>query len=219
MKKTFILILYFLTVFASVQAQIYVGGNVGVNFSGIRFDDKVLQQSFRYYDKIRYGINTGINGDFYFSKILSVDADLAYSQKGYAYEQTYSQGYKQFEYVQISANGKLDLNPDSKVIFSPYVGTYGAFWAAGKRMKSNYKTGIIYEDKITLSSDTTYSYNRYDTGIIGGFEVKFKINYKRYFTIGIKYEHGMISTDIEKVDGWKNKNLSLYTRLLFRIKK
>ena len=70
-----------------------------------------------------------------------------------------------------------------------------------------------------LSSDTTFAYNRHDVGLIAGIDFNFEQQNNRRFVLGMKYEQGMISTDIEKVDGWINKNFSIYFRYMFRVKK
>lgn len=217
--KKFIIVSILLFFSFSVNSQIYLGFTGGLNGANVRFDDDALQRAFKYKDKLRYGYNVGLTGDFYFSKVLSVDVDFLYTLKGYAYEQTYSMGYKQFNYGQISAAGKLDLNPGSDVIVSPYIAPYGGYWITGKRMHSDFKTGIVEEDKIYLSNDSTFAYNRYDIGIAAGVDFKFKQQYHRQLVVGIKYEQGMVSTDIDKVDGWLNKNFSIYIRYLFRVKK
>lgn len=219
MKKILFLSFLFLTINFTLNSQIYLGFSGGVNAAGIRFDNDVQQNGFRKIDKPRYGYKAGLTGDFYFAKVLAVQVDLDYTLKGFAYELTYSEGYKIFNYGQISAAGKIDLNPDSKVIVSPFLAPYAAYWISGKRMQSDYKTGIIDIDKIYLSGDTTFAYNRYDIGIIAGINFKFEQPNHRYFELGIRYEQGMISTDIEKVDGWRNKNLSIYFRYVYRVKK
>ncbi len=99
----YIAILFFLIFFSfsGVYSQIYVGFLAGANGANVRFDDDDLQKAFRYKDKLRYGYKVGVTGDFYFAKVLSVGVDLEYTLKGYAFKQTYSEGFKQFNYAQI----------------------------------------------------------------------------------------------------------------------
>jgi Outer membrane protein beta-barrel domain len=217
----FSIIAFFLVVFSisQINSQIYLGFTVGGNGANVTFDDDDMQHGFKSIDKLRYGYNVGISGDYYFAKVLSVELDFSYTLKGFAFEQTYSSGFKQFNYGQVNAAGKIDLNPDSDIIISPYLSPYAAYWISGKRMQTDIKTGIPRIDKIDLKSDTTYAYNRYDLGIIIGVDFKFEQPNHRYFILGTKYEQGMISTDIDKVDGWRNKNFSIYFRYMFRVKK
>lgn len=216
-----IIITFFLVVFSvsKIDSQIFLGFTAGGNGANVTFDDDVTQNSFKYIDKLRYGYNIGVSGDYYFAKVLSVELDFLYTLKGFAYEQTYSSGFKQFNYGQANAAGKIDLNPDGDIIISPYLSPYVAYWLSGKRMQTDIKTGVMEQDKIILKSDTTYAYNRYDSGIIIGVDFKFKQPNHRYFILGTKYEQGMVSTDIEKVDGWRNKNFSIYFKYMFRVKK
>ncbi len=210
-------ILFFLLIFIyNSNSQIYFGIISGLNSANIRFVDDEVNKSFSAIENNRFGYNAGICGDFYFSKVLSVEIDLAYTTKGFNFEQTYSRGYKQFNYIQLNANGKIDFNPDEDIIFSAYVAPYAAYWLSGKRMISGVNYGYVV-DKIPLQSDTTFRYNRYDLGLIFGTEMKFEQENDALFIIGLKYEHGMISTDIDKVDGWFNRNISLYFRYLFNL--
>lgn len=216
-----VVIAFFLIVLSvfQINSQIYLGFTAGGNGANVTFDDDLMQLGFKSIDKLRYGYNVGLSGDYYFADVLAVELDFAYTLKGFAYKQTYSRGFKQFNYGQVNAAGKIDLNPDGDIIVTPYLSPYVAYWISGKRMQTDIKTGVLEQDKIILKSDTTYAYNRYDSGLIIGVDFKFKQPNHRYFILGTKYEQGMVSTDIEKVDGWKNKNLSIYFRYMFRVKK
>ncbi|MEA3450558.1 MAG: outer membrane beta-barrel protein [Bacteroidota bacterium] len=197
-------------------SQIYLGGEFGGNASKIRFDDNIIQEDFKHIQDYQYGYSAGLSGLFYFSKVLNVNTDLLYTKKGFAYTQPFSDGYKTFDYLQLSAAGQLDLNPKDDIVFSPYIGTYGAYWISGERSFFDYKQNTFVTDKIYLNSDTSFAYNRYDLGVTVGIEAKFEQNYYRWLVLGLKYEHGMLSTDIEKVLGWKNRNLSVYLKYFFK---
>ena len=202
-----------------LNSQIFVGFTAGINGANIRYDNDYWQQSFREVDHLRYGYNVGVSGNYFFSKVLSVEIDFLYTLKGFTYKQTYISGFKQFNYGQVNAAGQLVLNPDSDILIAPYLSPYLAYWISGKKMETNARTGDYDEGKIVLSSDTTFAYNRYDMGLTAGVDFMFEISRYRTFILGAKYEHGMISTDIEKVDGWRNKNFSIYFRYMFKIKK
>jgi len=217
LRNIFFLIFILLSSISS--SQIYLGGEFGGNASKIRFDDDNIQKDFKHIQNFEYGYSAGLSGLFYFSKVLDVKTNLQYTKKGFAYSQTYSKGYKTFDYLQISAAGQLDINPKDDIVFSPYIGTYGAYWISGTRSFFDYKQNIFINDKIYLNSDTSFAYNRYDLGITAGIEAKFEQNYYRWLILGVKYELGMVSTDMEKVLGWKNQNLSVYLEYFFRIKK
>lgn len=219
MKKAITLLsLFFLTI-SNSNSQIYLGGFLGLNASKIQFDDQNIQDNFKYIQNFRFGYSSGLSGLFYFSKALNVKTDLLYTQKGFAYSQTYSKGYKVSNFVQISAAGQIDLNPKKKLIFSPYMAPYLGYWISGKRAFFDYQNQNFITDKIYLNSDTSFAYNRLDVGIAVGFEVKFKQNYHQWLVLGARYEQGMLSNDIEKVQGWKNRNLSIYLEYFYRIKK
>ncbi len=217
-KIQLILIFIFLFIINSFS-QIYFGGIIGANASKIKFDDNSVQKEFRYIQIPRYGYNAGVTGLFYFSEALNVKTDLLYTNKGFAYSQPYSKGYKIFNYAQLSIAGQVDLNPKASIVFSPFISPYGAYWISGKRSFFDYKKDNFITDKIYLNSDTTFSYNRYDLGISAGIEAKFRQKYHQWLVVGLKYEQGMVSTDIKKVLGWKNKNFSIYLEYFYRIKR
>ncbi len=217
--KNYILFFLFLILSINTDSQIYLGGNLGLNIAKVHFDSDDLNNSFKYIGRPKFGYNAGVVANFYFSRVLNLKTDLQYSQKGFKYEQTYVNGFKTFNYAFLSACGQLDVNPYDDIIFSPYLGAYFAFWISGIRQESNIKTNTTQRDIIYLKSDSSFAYNRYDSGIVPGFELKFKQKNKRWLILGLKYDFGMISTDVDKVAGWKNRNLTIYLHYVFRIKR
>lgn len=219
MIKKLLLLILCIVLYLFGNSQIYMGISGGANASNVRFDDADVQDAFRYKDKPHFGTTISYVSDFYFGQVLSLMVDAGYTVKGLKYKQTYSQGYKKFEFLQLIIAGKVDLNPEADFIVSPYIAPYGAYWLAGEKQHSDYKTGVIKEEKINLKNDTAFQYNRYDIGLVAGIDFKVKAGRKNYFIFGLRYEHGMLSSDIDKVDGWKNRNLNIYMKFLFRIKK
>jgi len=217
MKKILTIIFIFLNL--SAYPQIYGGFKVGANVASVRFDNEDLNESFKYIGKPYWGYNAGFNANFYFSKVLNLKTELKYSSKGFKYEQTYYYGYKTFNYGQFSSFGQIDLNPDGNVLVSPFMGPYTAYWISGVRYQYDVKGNTYDYDKIYLNSDTTFAYNRFDSGIIVGVDFKFEKSNHKKLVMGMMYELGMVTTDIEKVDGWKNRNLTLYLELYYRLKK
>lgn len=218
MKFLFLSLSLFLISITS-NSQIFMGWNVGINNSKVKFDDDEINESFKYIGKPKYGFHGGLNSYFYFSKVLDLKADIDYTTKGFKYEQTYYYGQKTFNYGQLNTLGQIDLNPYSDVIISPYIGAYVGYWIWGTREQTDLKTGISEKDKIYLKNDSTFSYNRYDSGLSAGVDFKFQQPKKRLLIIGLKYEYGMITTDIDKVAGWKNRNMSIYLQYFYRLKK
>jgi hypothetical protein len=208
----------FLIIATNLQSQIYLGLSTGISASKIHFDDESLQKNFRPIQKFSKNFIYDINSELYFGQVLNLNISATYLSKGFDYEQTYVKGYKHLRYIEIQTAGQIDINPDDKLIFSPYIGTYAAYWLSGERRYFDYKNNIYLTDSINFGNDSTFRYNRYDLGIIGGIDIKFpqKRN-KKIIISGIRYEQGMISTDIEKVNGWKNRTFIVYLRYIFKL--
>ncbi|MBN2662303.1 MAG: hypothetical protein JXR68_01525 [Bacteroidales bacterium] len=218
MKFLFLALSLFL-ISSTTNSQIFMGWNAGLNNSKVKFDDDEINESFKYIGKPLYGFHGGLSNYFYFSKVLDLKIDMEYTTKGFKYKQTYYYGQKTFNYGQLNMQGQIDLNPYSDVIISPYLGAYVGYWIWGTREQTDLKTGIYEKDKIYLKNDSTFSYNRYDSGLSAGVDFKFPQPNKRLLIIGVIYEYGMITTDVDKVAGWKNRNMSIYLQYFYRLKK
>lgn len=217
MRKILIILLLFIK--TNLFSQIFIGATGGINVSKIKYDNQYYNSIFSPFQKFRPGINSGLMSYLYFGKVMDVRLETSYSQKGFNYEDTYTKGHKNFSYAEISTAGQLDLNYDKKVNFSPYLGYFVAYWLSGKYQYFDYKNSEFITGNIYLKSDTTFAYNRIDLGLLAGIDTKIKLSRKQILTIGFRYEHGLLSTEKNKIDGWKNRNLSLYLALNFKINK
>jgi len=218
MKLLFITLNLLFTTFI-LSSQIYLGWNAGLNTSEVKFDNEEYNESFKHIGRPKFGYSAGINSYFYFSKVLDLKTDILYTTKGFRYEQTYYYGHKTLNYGQINLQGQIDLNPDADIIFSPYIGSYAAYWISGKSVQTDLRLGYTDKEDIYLKRDSTFAYKRYDSGISAGIDMKFNQPNYKLIVIGIKYELGMITTDIDKVAGWKNRNLNIYFKYYYRVKR
>lgn len=217
--KYFFLITFFFLFGLNLNSQIYLGWNIGGNNSKVRFDDNSYNESFKYIGKPKFGYNAGITNYFYFSKALDLKTEILYTTKGFKYEQSYYFGHKTFNYGQLNLSGQMDLNPYSDVIVAPYIGSYVGYWIWGVATQTDLKLGTTETDNIYLKNDSTFAYNRYDSGLSAGVDFKFVQDNKRFVVLGLKYEFGMVTTDIEKVAGWKNRNISIHFQYFYRFKR
>jgi len=200
-------------------SQIYLGPIFGFNASKVRYDNEYYNESLKAFQKFRVGINSGFLTYFYFGKVMDVRAETIFTQKGFSFNDTYTSGYKVFGFAEENVAGQLDLNYDSKVMVSPYLGYFGAYWLYGKRKYFDYKNDIYITDKIYLKNDTIFEYNRIDLGLIAGVDFKYKLSKKQILTFGFKYEFSLLSSAKNKVDGWKNRNISIFLAYNFKISK
>ncbi len=219
MKRIFLQLSVVIISLTASYSQIYIGAGGALNSSTVHFDDDSYNQTFKYIGKTKFGFNAGINGYFYFSKVLDLKVEMQYLTKGFKYSGTYSYGQKTFNYGQVNLMGQMEFNHDADVVIAPYLGAYIGYWISGTRTQTDIKTGVTDEDIIYLKGDTTFSYNRYDSGISAGVDFKFPQANHKYLILGTRYDYGMITTDIDKVAGWKNRTFSLYLQYYFRLKK
>ena len=116
--------------------------------------------------------------------------------------------------------GQVDLTPDSKIIVSPYISPFVAYWLSGTMSFWDSKNNVyVTDEEIYLGNDTTFRYNRYDTGILTGIDFKIKQPHHRFWTIGFCYEYSMLTTAREEIYGWKNRNIKFYIQYFYRIRK
>ncbi len=220
LRQLILLCVFFAFGIFSCDAQVFVGMSSALNFSRVRFDDDDFQESFKAKEKFRAGYAVSGVADIYFGEVLSLMVEASYTTKGFAYRQTYSQGFKRFNFAELLLAGKIDLNPDAKLaVFSVYLAPYAAYWLSGIKQHSDYKTGVIYETDIKLKSDTSFAYNRYDAGIAGGVDCRLRASKTFYVALGLRTEYGMLSSDKERVLGWKNRNIAINLKFLLKIKK
>ncbi len=212
-----IFLILFLTNVDIAKTQTYLGFGGGMNFSKVRYDNDTSNSYLKEFQHFEKGFNAGLFSTIYFGKVLSVRSDLEYTQKGFQYTSTYRGEYKKFNYAEISTSGALDLNYDGDIVITPFIGYWLAYWMSGTRGIFDIKNKIYQTDKIYLNSDTTFAYNRWDTGLSCGLEFRYKPTKKTLLTIGTKYEYGLMSSSKNKTDGWKNRNILIFLAYNFKL--
>ncbi len=211
------IVFVFLLLPLSVFAQFYLGVNAGVNASTVRFDDENFNKAFRQYLQPYWGYRFGISSEFYFAEALSLKTSAIYTRKGFKYQQTYTSGWKQFNYFQVSAAGKIDFNPFEETVFSFFVSPYIAYWISGRELEAYAKYNTLLTQDIYLGKDSSFRYNRYDAGVNLGFQITKQLSRKKRFFLELGYDFGMVSNAIENVFGTKNRSLYLAAGVLWKL--
>ena len=192
----------------NANAQFAIGFKSGVNMSYVRFANEYVHEAMKPIMKLKPGLNGGIVAEYYFVRGLAVQPEFIYTGKGYKYDQTFNDGKKRYDYLQCSVAGKVSSDNRDYRVFSAFIAPYFSYWLSGMRYHMDYKNREEQREKIDFNNPD-YTYNRLDAGIIVGVEYKVKQSKHRQLTIELRYEHGLISNNISKVDGLKNRSLSL----------
>ncbi len=197
----FFTIIFFL--FFETSAQTTFGIKAGLNFSSAKYLNEFKNDLIAPYKKIKIGFNAGGFLNYELNKIISVQAEILYSQKGLKFEQIeFSENKIVMNYIEIPISGNYKISLSRHVFFNIYVGGYGAFWTDGKSIITDNITG----ETITIKTDfnnKNYKYNRIDAGILCG--ILFNLR-KIYFDI--RYVQGMINSSQNNSDAIINRLVS-----------
>lgn len=202
----------------TAKSQTFFGFKLGLGFSNVKYEDSYKNEIISPYKKIRTTILSGIVLNYSLNKIISVQPEINYFQKGFRFKQlAYSQGKSIMNYIEVPVLGKYNIIQDSKRAFQAYIGGYSAYWLFGKYISTEFSTGIKSKNKVDFK-DETFQYNRVDAGLVFGFSYEFRQK-KRRSSIDIRYSHGMISSSKVEADALLNRTFSVTYGYSFQIKK
>ncbi|NPA68706.1 MAG: PorT family protein [Chlorobi bacterium] len=202
--KTSLLIL-FMSFFAIISsAQTFFKIKTGINFSrpvyAYDFNNKLTED----YKKNKTGFCGGFVLHHFFNEILSVQAELLYSQKGLKIVQNpYGTTINTMNYIEMPVSGQYSLFKTKNTFLNIYIGGYTAYWISGAYKITDYYTGETVSTKVDFNN-ADYSYERIDAGISAGLSYRFNDNAELYLV----YSHGMIESAKENVDGFLNRLFS-----------
>lgn len=187
-------------------SQTYSGIKTGVNFCKAVYDNKAVDDIISQYRKIKPGVSAGFFVETNLNKILTVDAEILYSQKGLKYFQSgFREGKNTMNYLEIPVSGGYNFFIDKKNILNIYIGGYYAFWINGKFIYTDLSTLLPYETKIDFNSPD-FEYNRHDAGLFTGIRYR-KLKSKLF--IDLRYNHALLSSSNAVADGVFNRLLSI----------
>lgn len=189
-----------------VYSQNSFGIKTGINLSKVKYDDANIDAIISPYKKIKPGINAG----FYFSnelnKMMTVNIEILYSQKGLKYYQiSYSEGKNTMNYIEIPAIGGLNYYLSRHTKFNFYIGGYYAYWLSGKYISSDLYTSETTITKVDFHNPD-WEYNRNDAGLLGGIKY---LSDKKKLSFDIRYTHSMLPSSKKVADGVYNRTISI----------
>lgn len=201
-KFIFIFILFFTGTIKS-NSQTYFKIKTGINFSKAVYLNKNNNDLVKPIRKLKSGFTGGIAIHHFLNKIISVQTEILYSQKGLKTEQPpYATTYNTMNYAEIPISGHYALVKTRDSYFNIYIGGYGAYWTDGKYKRKDYYTGEISSVNVDFHNPD-YKYSRIDAGILAG--CIYNIKKLDFF---LRYTHSMTGSSELNTDALSNKVIS-----------
>lgn len=191
MKKYVLVVLLFFcfhAVFAELEFN--VGGKVGVNLSHIRKMDAA--PGFK--SKINLGSNFGGIFRVNFNKIIGIQTEVSFAQKGQRWfkQEDSAKYYNRLvnNYIEIPVLAVVRFGSE-KVKFVGYLGTYLAYWSGA------YTQNSIQLDKMTDKAENanyvfTKNDRRFDMGLSTGIGVDFRVG-KGWLELMARHSLGLLN--------------------------
>jgi hypothetical protein len=198
---------FFLLVFIQISAksQISFGIKYGINLTSVKYEESTSEKLMKPYKKIKFGLLFGGEAEIKINRVLVLDIDLIYTQKGLKYSQPgYSEGKIKMNYVEMPFAGKYLIGSPKKNPFGIFVGGYFAYWLNGKYLKTDFKTGSKQNEAVDFNSPD-HQYNRTDIGFYTGISKKIS----RRWIFDLRYTHGMFSSARNGTDALLSRVVSL----------
>ncbi len=197
----------------SINAQNrYLGVRGGINYAQIRGDAPVYEES-----RAVLGVNLGGIYERKYTKRISLQVELLYSQQGFNYEysteppqviQTIIDGTVNYFHAPVCGRLYVSKAKKPKVDFFIFGGGYFALLAQAKsETRVTFNTPTI--------SDLFEDYKSYDVGATGGVGIIFNIRLHKIY-VEYRYTHSLLSIDnTGDVPNLVNKISSINIGLLF----
>jgi len=200
-KYIFTLLTVSISFFANSQTSFKI--KAGMNFSKAVYLNSEKDALIKPIRQLKPGIVAGIALQQSVNKILSVQAEILYSQKGLKTTQApYNTTINTMNYIEIPITGHYSLSKNRHSYFNIYIGGFGAFWTDGKYKRKDYYTGEINSIKVDFHN-SDYTYSRIDAGILAGAIYNIK-----NIDLFIRYTHSMIGSSELNADALRNKVFS-----------
>lgn len=202
MRLTFFIILIF-GLFQNNYSQTSIGIKTGINLSKAVYLNDYKDDLVKPIRQLKPGFISGLTIHQSLNKILSVQAEILYTQKGLKTTQVpHSTNINTMNYLEIPLSGHYSIIKNKYSSLDLYIGGYAAYWADGKYKRKDLFTKETVVTKIDFNN-SNYTYNRIDAGILGGAVYK-----KEKADLFITYTHSMIGSSQENADALSNHVIS-----------
>ncbi len=203
MRLCLLLILIF-TLSLNNYSQTTVGFKSGINLSKSVYLDDYKDDLIAPIRILKPGFIGGIVIHQTLNKILSVQTEVLYSQKGLKVTQEpHSTTINSMNYIEIPLTGHYSIIKNRYSTFDLYIGGYSAYWMGGMYKRIDLITGETGIVKVDFNNPD-YTYSRIDFGLLGG--VVYKAEKTDFF---IRYTHSMTGSSQINTDALSNRVISL----------
>ncbi len=200
MKKLKVLILLLFAVSLSGYSQTYFKIKLGMNMSKGVYLNKKIDQIVKDIRRQKPGIAAGFALHQIINKVLSVQAELLYSQKGLKTKQVpFATSINTMNYLTLPITGHYSVFKTRNSAINLYIGAYGAFWTDGKYKRIDYYTKASEVKKVDFKNPK-YAYSRIDFGILTGMLYNIKS-----FDFFLRYTHSMTGSSKSNTDAISNR--------------
>lgn len=198
MKKTLIII-FISSLSIHSFSQTSFGITSGLNLSKAIYLNDYNEELIKPIRKLKPGFVGGFIIHQQLNKVISVQAELLYSQKGLkSVQATHSKSFINMNYIEVPLSGHYSIIKNKHSNLNLYIGAYGAYWTDGKYKRIDLISSEKIETKVDFKN-TDFVYNRINAGILAG--CSFQKNNISYF---IRYTHSMIGSSQKNADALSN---------------
>jgi hypothetical protein len=202
--KQFIFLFTLICISSYSFGQFNLGIKTGFNLSKAVYLNDYNEELIQAIRKLKPGFSGGIFFRQTMNKVLSVEADILYSQKGLKTKQIpYNISVNTMNYIEIPVTGQYQITADNYRSLNISVGGFVAFWTDGKYKRTDLETSETEITKLNFYS-TEYSYSRIDAGII--FELILRHKKSDLF---VKYTRSMTGSAQDNTDALSNYVFSI----------
>lgn len=186
------------------DAQTSIGIKSGINFSKAIYLNEYNEELIKPIRQLKPGFIGGIVIHQSLNEILSVQAEILYSQKGLKTEQIpHNTTINSMNYIEIPLTGHYSIVKNRHTSLDLYVGGYSAYWIGGKYTITDYQTNVILKNEKVDFTNPDYTYSRVDFGLLLG--AVYKAKKIDYF---IRYTHSMTGSSEFNTDAISNRVIS-----------
>ncbi len=203
MNKNLIIITVFFFHSFSLYSQTSIGIKTGINLSKAVYLNHNSNNLIKPIRKIKPGFVAGVFVHKKLNKILAVQAEILYSQKGLKTKQEpHNKTVNTMNYIETPFSGHYSLLENSFSSFDIYIGAYAAYWTDGKYKNTDLANSQTVKIKVDFNNKD-YKYSRVDYGLLAGITY-----HMRTIDLFVRYTHSMSGSSSENTDALSNKVFS-----------
>ena len=204
MHLTFLAILI-LGLNLNIYSQTSIGIKSGINLSKAVYLNDSKDELIDPIRQLKPGFVGGLVIHQTLNEILSVQAEILYSQKGLKTKQVpHNTTINSMNYLEVPLTGHYSIAKNRHSSFDLYIGAYSAYWIGGKYRITDYQTNEIVKNEKVEFNNPDYTYSRIDFGLLGG--AVYKAEKTDFF---IRYTHSMTGSSQINTDAFSNRVISL----------